>query len=49
VGQLYFIETKYDAVFIGDNNLFSNFESFLFTHSFVLVNLHNDSCHVVAT
>ena len=25
----------------------SNFESFRFTHSFVLVNLHNDCCHVV--
>ena len=27
----------------------SNFESFRFTHSFVLVNLYNDCRHVVAT
>ena len=25
----------------------SNFESFRFTHSYVLVNLHNDCCHVI--
>ena len=29
-------------------NISSNFESFRFTHSVVLVNLHNDCCHVVA-
>ena len=29
-------------------NISSNFESFQFTHSVVLVNLNNDCCHVVA-
>ena len=29
------------------NNISSNFESFRFTHSFCLVNLHKDCCHVV--